>query len=359
MSSDRYELGGVILTLADADEGPELRVPGVPDGFHPILEQVRGSHVVRGGPFDGVEAHIGSRSLQIGPLTLAPVDPHERITGIGQRPPALHLEPEEERQYRRLLEEILALREGDEVDYRLAYPKHRFVQWVTTCHAVIFHGSQLEDIDVFEPPEMSSCPDATTGQTPVSGVYGTHEGLWSLFFATLDRSRVHGPICSGVDYYDDRAGRQVAVYHCSVGNGLSTPPLRDGTLYLLPRDSFRRLAYWPGGPPSNEWASEDPVRPLARLRVHPEDFPLQVGTLDGDAHTARGRMLQRLFEAYRWTNHENGEFDAPTEQRSELRRFCEDRAHLASRFIPDGERRVDRRGRLQLSDTFRLLAGLE
>lgn len=353
----RYELGGVILTLADTEEGPELRMPGVPDGFHPVLEPVRGSHVVRGGPFDGVEARVDGRSVQIGPLTLAPVEEDERITGTGQQAPSLDLDPEEELQYRRLLEEILALREGDEVEYRLAYPKHRFVQWVTTCHAVIFHGSQRHDIDVFEPPQMSTRPDATTGQTPVSGVYGTHEGLWSLFFATLDRSRLSGPICSGVDYLDDRAGRQLAVYHVSVAD--TRPRLREGTLYFLPRDSFRRLAYWPGGPLSNEWASEDPVRPLARLRVDPEDFPLQVGLHDGDAHIARGRMLQRLFEAYRWTSPEGDGLEAAAADHGGLRRYCEDRAHLAARFIPDGERHLDGRGRLQLSDTARLAAHLE
>ena len=42
----------------------------------------------------------------------------------------------------------------------------------------------------------------------------------------------------------------------------------DGMLYLLPRDTFHRVA---GAP--DEWMSEAPVPAVARLPISPEDFP--------------------------------------------------------------------------------------
>ena len=35
---------------------------------------------------------------------------------------------------------------------------------------------------------------------------------------------------------------------------------RSGTLYLLPRESFRPSPFFPGGPDSSEWASPEEVR---------------------------------------------------------------------------------------------------
>jgi hypothetical protein len=64
------------------------------------------------------------------------------------------------------------------------------------------------------------------------------------------------------------------VYYFSVDEReLPRAPWQDGWLYILPRDTFQQLPIVPGGPPSSEWASTEAVRPLARLRVTPGDFP--------------------------------------------------------------------------------------
>jgi hypothetical protein len=90
-------------------------------------------------------------------------------------------------------------------------------------------------------------------------------------------------------------GRSVDTYQFSVHHEiLPKRPFTRGALYVLPRESFRRLRLWPGGPVSNEWASETSVRPLARLLVEPEDFPFldEVGGHD-DGPLLRLQMMSR------------------------------------------------------------------
>jgi hypothetical protein len=60
------------------------------------------------------------------------------------------------------------------------------------------------------------------------------------------------------------------------GEILAADPWRSGVIYILPREQFvQQEPYQLAGRLVHEphWASAAPVRPLARLRVTPEDFP--------------------------------------------------------------------------------------
>jgi hypothetical protein len=137
-----------------------------------------------------------------------------------------------------------------------------------------------------------------TGRGNLQAVYGTHDGLWAMFFAIVDRANLRGSIRNGVMYFHNRQGDRIAVYNFSVNQEqLAGKPWREGSLYLLPRTTFERLkmtekAY------ANEWASRDAVKPLARLIVQPEDFPF-LDRIDGhdDGELLRLGVLSKQIRA--------------------------------------------------------------
>ena len=95
-----------------------------------------------------------------------------------------------------------------------------------------------------------------------------------MFFAVVDRSRLEGSIRNGVMRYTKPTGEAIDVYNFSIHyEMLPLRPYKAGMLYLLPRERFERLPFYPGGPPSSEWVCRKPLRPLARLPLDPEDFP--------------------------------------------------------------------------------------
>jgi hypothetical protein len=58
---------------------------------------------------------------------------------------------------------------------------------------------------------------------------------------------------------------------------LAQRPFRQGTIYILPREKFVQQpaeSYRGQRVETAQWASLEPVRPLAKLAAGPEDFPL-------------------------------------------------------------------------------------
>jgi hypothetical protein len=188
---------------------------------------------------------------------------------------------------------------GAHVAYDLPYPKHEFLRYLAGLDQVIFHGSGDPEIDRFVPLRRSYELRDETGRGNQEAVYGTHDGLWPLFFAIVDRERISGSIRNGVAYFYNAEGQQLATYHFSINETwLPRQPWRTGTLYILPRDTFRRLEMAPGVL-SNEWASHEPVLPLARLSIEPADFPFldQIAGHDDTPLIRAGELTARLRAA--------------------------------------------------------------
>jgi hypothetical protein len=102
----------------------------------------------------------------------------------------------------------------------------------------------------------------------LEAVFATSDGIWPLFFATLDRGRA-GSLWNGC--YQVRRG---SVLHRHYFFFTQADPRdetiwRDGVVYVLPREPFART--WI----PNEWVSRLPVRAVARLAVAPSDFPFR------------------------------------------------------------------------------------
>jgi hypothetical protein len=283
-----YYMSGFQFHILVAEGQLAAAVPDVPAGFEILLEPVmsgdsRGDRFrLRGGPLDGSMAEFlrgeaGTvRAIRVEQFELARLTPEQAAELPMVRrliAPPFRLTPEKQAAFQSLLDETLARSGGGAFDYNLPYPKYEFVQYAMAQEVFIFHGSNNRAIEVFSPTRTSVELYDRRGIGNQQAVYGTHDGLWSMFFAVVDRPRLRGSIRNGVTYFHNRAGEQLAVYNFSINQEqLPEKPWTAGALYFLPRSSFERQmlgeqAY------ANEWTCPNEVRPLARLDVDPEDFP--------------------------------------------------------------------------------------
>jgi hypothetical protein len=275
---------GLVLQVIGEHDGHLLAtMPGVPAGYEVLLKP-EGPDQYRniGGPVDGStltflcnEANEVT-SIQVGTYELLKIKPDklETLPVVERFPaPEFKLSAEKRAQFDELLETSLKQADGSWIDYKLSYPKHEFIQFITQQDQIIFHGSNNQQIDEFQPIRKSMELRDETGRGNIQGVYGTHDGLWAMFFAIIDKAKQRGSIRNGVMYFQNRAGEQISVYNFSINQEqLEERPYTEGALYFLPRKTFTRLQLTPESY-ANEWASEQPVKPIAKLRLQPKDFP--------------------------------------------------------------------------------------
>jgi hypothetical protein len=275
-------------------EGADLMVafPGAPAGFEvPLVAQGSHSFLIESGPVKGAVATFSvdgsgiASSVAVGENVLLRDDEpsmDEGAEGHGLLAPPMLIDDVKRAAFMQLYRQQVEGGTGDEINYQLPYPKQEFLRFLAGLDSLIFHGSGDPDIELFQPVRTSLELYDHTGRGNRGAVYGTHDALWPMFFAVIDREQLTGSIRNGVDYFENRAGEQVTLYHFSINREmLAERPFRKGTLYLLPRETFQRLERTEGVY-ANEWASEEPVTPLARLALDPDDFPFldQIGGHD-------------------------------------------------------------------------------
>ena len=174
-----------------------------------------------------------------------------------------------------------AVRGGGRIEYGLPHPRHEFLSYVIRRHGLLAHGSNLHDIEEFEPR-----PANEAGAIQL-GVHAASDGIWPLYFATVARGRgrlvqANGCVHTGSG---DRTRRW---YFFAISTDPDDPASwTDGTVYLLPSGTFRRHR-------GQEWLSETPVRPLATLRVTPDDFPFLRSTAQLFWPETPGRIRHRF-----------------------------------------------------------------
>lgn len=307
-----YRLAEMFFEVRRRGEQLVAVFPGVPPGYEPILHPQPAAHTFRieGGPANGATAvfQLDDTDAVTGVIVAGdfeftrlngPPPPSEAPTGHGLRPPALVLDDEKEAAFASLVDEIVTAGNGRLLEYDLPYPKHEFLQYAAMQEQFIFHGSVKPDIDLFRTRRTSMELNDKSGRGNVQGIYGTHDGLWPMFFAIVDREKIDGSIRNGFSTFWNEDGDKIRVYHFSINRTwLDKAPWRSGTLYFLPRETFRRMPVSSQGGESNEWVSEVPVRPLARLTIDPEDFPFldQIGGHD-DSELLRLQALRKEVTA--------------------------------------------------------------
>ena len=279
-----YYMMGMMLDVQEMDGRLVAAMPGVPAGYEieliPLDE--KNSFRMKGGPADGssvqfIMSEDGKAAiLKVGNFDFTKVTAEKAKTLPLSEvliAPELSLTSEKRSAFQELLDAILANANSGWIDYELPYPKHEFVQFVMEKNIFIFHGSNNREIEVFEPVRTSVELYDKAGSGNLQAVYGTHDGLWSMFFSVVHRQQLQGTIRNGVMYYHNRQGEQLAVYNFSVSaDQLPEKPWIEGALYFLPRETFERQWLTPESR-SNEWTSLSPVKPIAKLSIRPEDFP--------------------------------------------------------------------------------------
>jgi hypothetical protein len=166
---------------------------------------------------------------------------------------------------------------GTEIAYDAAAPKHDFFRYLLERRPVLLHGTGDASIDRFEPRRQTDYDNEWT-----FAVFATDDPIWPIFFATVNRPVARSLINACSRRYGE------SHYYFSIG---TDPRARDawrsGWMYVLPRETFR---LHPSGP---EWLSPVPVRPLARLRVDPTDFPFRGDVVQHTLGEPVGRAVVR------------------------------------------------------------------
>jgi hypothetical protein len=164
-----------------------------------------------------------------------------------------------------------------------------FLRGIAERREIAFHGTGDPNIEAFEPRHPVDY--APFGNQ--KAVFATSDPIWAMFYAIVDRARYPITLNNGCIALMDSEGRPGPPhYYFSISRGaLEKQPWRTGYVYLLPAQGFVEQ---PPGPYAGhvarvpQLASPVAVRPFARLRVAPDDFPFL-------AHI-RGHDDERLAE---------------------------------------------------------------
>lgn len=268
------------LEVVERATGLHLRFPGAPDWLDSRLE-VDGDDVfravdgpLRGAPVRFTRAEDGAiAQLSLGGAISFPPHPDPNAPPYLLAPPRAP-SAERDRAFAGLFDRCVRAGSSAALPYDLAYPRHEFLAYLCEEHGLFVHGSNSHEIEFFEPRGQTLGPTLQRSQLAVSACA---DGIWAMAYAILDRTRLRGSFHNGVLplRVGDRAQR---LYQFSIhAPYLELEPsiLVEGTVYILPSESFELVTDGPTGPNSLEYASKLAVAPLARLAVGPRDFPLR------------------------------------------------------------------------------------
>ena len=167
--------------------------------------------------------------------------------------------------------------EGNEVGYDASAPKHAFFRYLVVHRDVLLHGTGDPSIKRFEPRRQTDYDNEWT-----DAVFATDDPIWPIFFAVVNRQVARSLVNGCSRRWGD------SHYYFSIGaDPARSDAWRDGWIYILPRETFR---LHPSGP---EWLSPVAVRPLARVRVDPGDFPFLADVTQHRLGEPIGRIVVR------------------------------------------------------------------
>jgi len=141
------------------------------------------------------------------------------------------------------------------------YPVHELLTHLVTEHHLLLHGSNDAALDVLDPRR------AQDYDTELLAVVATDDGIWPIFYAVVAREGIEEVFTACTHL--GRGSRLRRFYMFAMGADPNLPTSwTQGVVYALPRTGFRRE--W-----GHEWVNPEPVRPVLRIPVGPEDFPLR------------------------------------------------------------------------------------
>ncbi|MGV3465457.1 MAG: hypothetical protein ACO1OT_09215 [Heyndrickxia sp.] len=175
--------------------------------------------------------------------------------------PQINLTPKEKKQLE-LLFEHLTKANHPKLEYNLPIPKYKFLSYIVENRQVILHGSNHPSIHTFEPRDQT-----LFNGKPVNAVFATKDPIWSIFYAVFRKESVYSNFrngCISADY--------TYKYHfySLTKETFQNKPWTSGTVYILPQETFQHVGS--GDIIFDEWISKEPVTPIAKIEVEPEDF---------------------------------------------------------------------------------------
>lgn len=161
-----------------------------------------------------------------------------------------------------MYEKYISTGDGNYFSYNSKYPLFLFLNYIIENKNVLVHGSNNSFIDDFEPRDST-----LFNGKPIKAVFASSDGIWSLFFAVKNRKGYVGsirnlcftvPTIKGIKRY----------YFFSTNHDHVGETWTNGTIYIFSKDLFKQ------GGIRDEWVCEEKIRPLAKVSVTPNAFPL-------------------------------------------------------------------------------------
>jgi hypothetical protein len=271
-----WSIGFREFSIVDKGDALFLECPDGPAGYESRLVEASADRIrIEGGPLHGAELILEDDGPSIGGYRqMTRLErPAHAPPGSGLTVPAVDLGPDEEESFEGLWTWLAHPSRAPEVETG-GLDLCRFVQWLSLRRLALFHGANRVDLDRLEPATWPTVTMGAIDETEV--VYANGDGLCAMFLALVDEKTAGRGARHRVERFRSPEGAHVDVYHFSLPRPApTTQPFRAGGLYLLPKERFRPVSLYPGGPQSAEWISPEPVRPLGCLLVTPDDFPLQ------------------------------------------------------------------------------------
>jgi hypothetical protein len=180
------------------------------------------------------------------------------------------------------------LRPDRTIQYELNIPKYKFLAHIAQTRGVIFHGSNNNEIEQFEPRRQT-----LFNSQMVTAVFGTKDPIWPIFYAVFRRAALignfrNGAVCVG------GSGKVYHFYSLTKAT-MHNDPWTNGMVYILPEINFKRTkGSW--GISFEEWTNEWPVETVARLPVGPADFIFRdkVGTHPASESLGRTWLMYKI-----------------------------------------------------------------
>jgi len=195
----------------------------------------------------------------------SPIPPIKRVVQLPGR--------EQQTAFDQLLDPVLAEGSNSLIEYRLPYPKVDFLNYVCDWLGFVAHGSTMLDLETLQPVRLTHDSSEFGNRQQI---FCSPDGIWAMWFAILDKSRIHVTE-NGCVRVGHGPGR-IKYYHFDLpAENRSSPPFTDGMIYIARAEDFPEHRPYPllqkFDAEIEEWGSADPVVPLAKLSVKPEDFP--------------------------------------------------------------------------------------
>ena len=159
------------------------------------------------------------------------------------------------------------------LDYDLPFPKSDFLNYICDWRRYVVHGSPLHDLDVLKPIRKSGDNNEFGNRQQI---FTSPDAIWAMWFAILDKDKCN--LTNNGSVRIRRGNRRVKYYHFELPkSNKENSPFTEGMIYITRTEDFPDKQPFPildwFDAEIEEWGSTQPVSPLARIRVSPQDFP--------------------------------------------------------------------------------------